>query len=112
MSNLYNIAASHLDETRVYNYKYEALVTVGARSELPVSQVKFTSDVKIIGDENQKFFIQVGGAASVLECGVCPSCHSERTGHTLGLTFSPTQNLVWPGRLCVDKQRFLNKFMF
>lgn len=65
MSNVNNIPASHLKLDKVYEYSYKGSVTVGARNELPVSALEFSSDIKITGSSDQKFFIQVGVAASV-----------------------------------------------
>lgn len=126
MSNVNNIPASHLKLDKVYEYSYKGSVTVGARNELPVSALEFSSDIKITGSSDQKFFIQVGVAASVRECGAYPSCRGDKTGtcclfvagpirrdtQPFTLTFSPTNNLVWPGCLCVDNQCLLNSFMF
>lgn len=85
MSNVNNIPASHLKLDQVYEYSYKGSVTVGARDELPASMLEFSSTIKITGDSDQKFFIQVGLAVSVRECGAYPSCHGDKPGYTLDM---------------------------
>lgn len=80
ISNFDNISASHLQQDKVYEYKYNGVLTVGASNELPVSALEFSSTVKITGDSDQKYFIQVRVAACVTDCGACASCNRDKTG--------------------------------
>lgn len=64
-----DIAAIHLNQRQIYQYFYEAEVTVGATSEkIPASAWKLSSRVKITGDSGTKYFIQVRVGAVEVQC--------------------------------------------
>lgn len=82
MPNSDNISANHLKQNRVYEYDYVAEVRVGATSEqLPASALKISSRIKITGDSEPKYYIQVRVGASKAEEVQCASVHTSVFSH-------------------------------
>lgn len=55
-----NIPAIHLNQSRIFEYFYEAELTVGAADKnIPASALRLSSKIKITGDSGSKYFIQV-----------------------------------------------------
>lgn len=78
MLNADNISAIDLEPNKIYEYFYEGKVKVGAPSqELPASELKITSRVKITGDTAPNFFVQVRvGANEVEKSATCVCLYS------------------------------------